>query len=200
MGQDLTWLSQAGLDINTGMELTGGEDRYLSAVRRFYSNYEKNRDKVTEFYNAGDYENYMITVHALKSNAKMIGALDLGSAFEELELASRNGDIATVKDRNDKTMFSYKELIDALKPIEELGDVRAADEISADVAKTIADELLNALDDFDDDLSKQLVNKLMGYPFRITQKDMLKQAAGYVDDFMYDEAADLIKKIYPSIE
>lgn len=200
MGMDLTWLSEAGLDIKTGMDFTGGEDKYLSAIRRFYSNYEKNKDKVSEFINAGDYENYMITVHALKSNAKMIGALSLSSAFESLELAARNKDTATINDQNDRTMSSYGDLINALKPIEQFGDVRAADEISADVARATADELLNALDDFDDDLSKQLVNKLMGYPFRITQKDLLKQAAAYVDDFMYDEAAEIIKQIYPAIE
>lgn len=200
MGMDLTWLSEAGLDIKTGMDFTGGEDKYLSAIRRFYSNYEKNKDKVAEFINAGDYENYMITVHALKSNAKMIGALSLSSAFESLELAARNKDTATINDQNNRTMSSYGDLINALKPIEQFGDVRAADEISADVARATADELLNALDDFDDDLSKQLVNKLMGYPFRITQKDLLKQAAAYVDDFMYDEAAEIIKQIYPAIE
>ena len=200
MGMDLTWLSEAGLDIKTGMDFTGGEDKYLSAIRRFYSNYEKNKEKVSEFINAGDYENYMITVHALKSNAKMIGALSLSSAFESLELAARNKDTATINDQNDRTMSSYSDLINALKPIEQFGDVRAADEISGDVARATADELLNALDDFDDDLSKQLVNKLMGYPFRITQKDLLKQAAAYVDDFMYDEAAEIIKQIYPAIE
>ena len=200
MGHDLTWLCEAGLDIKTGMDFTGGEDKYISAIRRFYSNYEKNRDKVKDFLNAGDYENYMITVHALKSNAKMIGATALSSAFEALELAARSGDTATIESRNDITMSSYKELTEALKPIESFGDVRAADEISADVARTTADELLNALDDFDDELSKKLVNKLKGYPFRITQKELLKQAEAYVDDFMYDEAADLIKQIYPSIE
>ena len=200
MGQDLTWLKNAGLDTDTGFGFTGGEDKYISAVRRFYSNYEKNRDKVAGYYGAKDYENYMITVHALKSNAKMIGALDLSSAFERLEMAARNGDIAAIDSENESTMSSYRELIEALKPIEELGDVKPADEITGDVARTVADDLLNALDDFDDDLSKQLVNKLMGYPFRITQMDKLKEAAAFVDDFMYDEAAELIKQIYPSIE
>ena len=200
MEQDLNWLTTAGLDINTGIAYTGGKEKYLSAVRRFYSNYDKNAGKVSEFIADGDYENYMITVHALKSNARMIGAVELSGCFESLETAARNGDTGVIEAQNDRTMQLYKNLIDALKPIEELGDVRPADEIPTDVARTTADELLNALDDFDDDLAKQLANKLMGYPFRMTQRDMLKEAVGYIDDFMYDEASDIIRQIIPSIE
>ena len=59
---------------------------------------------------------------------------------------------------------------------------------------------MEALDDFDDDLSAELVAKLGGYPFRITQRQKLKKAADLISDFMYDEAAELIKEIIPSIE
>ena len=78
--------------------------------------------------------------------------------------------------------------------------MRAADEISADVAKDTADKLLVALDDFDDELSKELAKKLSGYPFRITQKEKLKEAIAYIEDFMYDEAIDVIREIYSAIE
>ena len=44
------------------------------------------------------------------------------------------------------------------------------------------------------------MNKLSGYPFRITQKEKLKEAIGFVDDFLYDEAAEIIKEIYETIE
>ncbi|MCR4947360.1 MAG: hypothetical protein K5929_10505 [Lachnospiraceae bacterium] len=200
MDLDLTWITETGLDIESGIGYTGEKGKYLSAIRRFYTNYEKNRDKVREYYSAKDYESYMITVHALKSNSRMIGALDLSSAFERLEKAARDGDATTIDTQTDNTMASYKSLIDRLKPIEKLGEMCAADEISGEVAKQTADKLLEALDDFDDDLSKELAGRLSGYPFRLTQKDMLKKASAYIDDFMYDEAAELIREISAAIE
>ena len=200
MGNDISWLAQAGLDTQTGIGYTGGEDKYLSAINRFYANYEKNREKVAEYRSARDYENYMITVHALKSNSKMIGASALGSAFEALENAARNGDVQKIESDTDKTLSMYKDLIEALKPIENMGDVRASDEISGDVARKTAEALLNALDDFDDDLAKELIKKLAGYPFRITQKNRLKEASDLIEDFMYEEAAEIVKEIVPSIE
>ena len=197
MKYDLEWIAGLGIDIKTGLDYTGNEDKFVSAIQRFCKGYEKNKSKIDEFYGAGDYENYMITVHALKSNAKMIGAMGLSKMFETLEMASRNGDKATVDGNNAGAVNAYRDLVDKLKPVCELGDVKAPDEITAEEARETADKLLEALDDF---LSKELVNKLSGYPFRITQKEKLKEAIGFVDDFLYEEAAEIIKEIYETIE
>ena len=197
---NITWLSEIGLDTKTGMDYTGGSDKYLSAIKRYRGSYEKNRIKIAEYLKNKDYESYMITVHALKSNSRMIGAMSLGEAFEELEMAARSDSIEVIDAKTQPTLEMYDELIKKLSPIDELGDVRAADEISADVAKDTADKLLVALDDFDDELSKELAKKLSGYPFRITQKEKLKEAIAYIEDFMYDEAIDVIREIYSAIE
>ncbi|MCR4605200.1 MAG: hypothetical protein K5639_04290 [Eubacterium sp.] len=200
MDTDLTTLSEAGIDTKSGMGYTGGKDKYISALQRYYKNYEKNKSKVLEYFNAKDYENYMITVHALKSNSKMIGADDLGKGFEELEMAARDGNIEIIESKNAVVIEEYTKTVDLLKPFGEMEDVRAAGEISGDEARDIAEKLLEALDDFDDELSKQFVVKLSGYPFRLTQKDLLKKAEENIDDFLYDEAATLIRQVYIAIE
>ena len=200
MELDERWLTEIGIDAQTGIGYTGSEDKFVSALQRYYKNYEKNRSKVDSYFGSKDYESYMITVHALKSNSKMIGAGALSIEFEKLENAAREGDTETIEANTAPTLAMYQELVEKLTPIGQMQDVHAADEISADVAKETADKLLEALDDFDDELSKSLAGKLTGYPFRLTQQDMLKQAIGYIEDFMYDEAADIIKQIVPTIE
>ena len=200
MEYDLKWVEEIGLDINSGIGFTGGRDKYISALQRFFKNKENNLKKINEFLSGEDYENYMITVHALKSNAKMIGATHLSDGFERLEIASRDGEIDVVKEHNFEVVAEYEELIQKLSPIGEIGEFKAADEISSDVAKQTAAELLEALDDFDDDKSKELALRLSGYPFRITQKEILQKAIEYIEDFLYDEAADEVRKIIPEIE
>ena len=197
---DITWLSETGLDTKTGISYTGGQDKYISALQRFYKNYEKNRAKVCEYLQAKDYENYMITVHALKSNARMIGARDLSTLFETLETAARNNEIGLIEPQNAVALKEYDELIQKLAPIGAMGDVRAADEISAEAARETVDKLLEALDDFDDEEAKKLTKVLSGYPFRLTQAEKLKEAAAFIEDFMYDEAAGIIRQIAPAIE
>lgn len=200
MELDTKWIEDIGLDVKQGCEFTGGAEKYFSALLRFYNNYEKNRGKIHEFLAAGDYENYTITVHALKSNSKMIGAMELGKSFEELENAGREKDIPAIQGSTGKVLDDYAALIEKLTPISQMGEVKAADEISGEVAKETADKLLTALDDFEADEAMELVKKLSGYPFRLTQKEKLEQAKNYISDFMYDEAADLVREIIPAIE
>ncbi|WP_297967074.1 hypothetical protein, partial [uncultured Anaerovibrio sp.] len=97
-------------------------------------------------------------------------------------------------------MEGYEGLVKKLAPMEKAGAVKAVGEISAEEAQKVGDELLEALEDFDDELSKELIQRLAGYPFRITQQERLKAAREYVDDFLYDEAAAVIKGILPTIE
>ena len=45
-----------------------------------------------------------------------------------------------------------------------------------------------------------IIKILSGYPFRMTQADKLREAVSLIEDFMYDEAADIIRQIVPTIE
>jgi len=200
MEHDLATLKEAGLDTATGIGFTGNEEKYISAVQRFYRNHEKNSAKLKEFYEAKDYENYCITVHALKSNARMIGADGLSKLFEELEKAAKEGDTDTIERKTASALSEYACLIGKLEPVEGHTGTHPLGGISAEEARRTADKLLLALDDYDDELSKELALKLSRYPFRITQSNKLTEASGYIDDFLYDEAAELIREIYPGIE
>ena len=115
-------------------------------------------------------------------------------------MAGRNGKTDVIDTETAPTLAAYEALAEKLAPVGAMGDVRAADEISAEVARETGDKLLAALDDFDDEEAKKLAAKLSGYPFRMTQAGKLKEAAAHIEDFMYDEAAELIREILPAIE
>lgn len=200
MNMDLRWLEEKGISIKDGMAFTGSNDKYMSALQRYFNGYESNRKSIEEYLNLSDLNNYAIKVHSLKSNSRMIGANALGLAFEELELAAKANDMSLIKQKTPEVLKMYADIIETIRPIGEAQPVKVAGEIDAQQAKEIADKLLEALDDFDDELSAELVEKLKGFPFRITQKEKLKEAAENISEFMYDEAAELIKEIIPAIE
>ncbi len=200
MDYDVNGLKTYGLNVEEGLRYTGGNEKYISAILRYMRNHDRNKEEITSLLGSNDVEGYKIRVHALKSNSRMIGAMELGSEFEALEKAANDNDINYIKDNNDRVMVSYDKLVENLAPLKELGDVRPAAELDREQAKSVSDELLKALDEFDDEAAKKLADKLSGYPFRITQKQKLKEAIRYIEDFQYDEAADIIKEIYPSIE
>ncbi|MBO4914018.1 MAG: Hpt domain-containing protein [Oscillospiraceae bacterium] len=200
MSDRFQWLSERGISVEDGFGYTGGEEKYASALQRYFRGYETNRKAVEELLAAGDIDGYAIKVHALKSNSRMIGANSLADAFEALELAAKRGDKGCIDASTSQTLEQYAELIELLRPIGEAETVRAPGEMSSAEARETAELLLAALDDFDDERSAELAAKLAGYPFRPTQKDKLREAARYIGDFMYDEAAELIREIAPAIE
>jgi HPt (histidine-containing phosphotransfer) domain-containing protein len=197
---DISFLKEKGIDTDAGLEYTGGQEKYISALRRFYKGFDDGRTKLEGYLGAGDMDNYKVVVHALKSNAKMLGAMELSKGFESLEEASARGDISFVRVNSPQIMREYEELVLLLGPVGEADIEPPADEIDADRAKEIVTALLEALDDFDDEKSTELSKQLMGYPFRITQREKLELAIKHISDFLYDDAADLIKEIAGTIE
>ncbi len=197
MSCDFERLIEAGLDIGKGTGFTGGEEKYAAALKRYIKNYEKNSRKAEEFFKEKDYENYMITVHSLKSNSRMIGAETLGAGFEELEHAARAGNTGLIEEKHASVMSAYSDLAGKLMDITGTDPDEETGVLSQGEAKDIAEKLLEALDSFDDELSKELVRKLSGYPFGEDEKELLSGASGLIDDFIYDDAAELIKKLLP---
>ena len=74
-----------GVDIEEALKYTGGAEILEETLKEFYKNIDKNSAKIQEFVEEGDYRNYTILVHALKSSARLIGAAKLSDDAKYLE-------------------------------------------------------------------------------------------------------------------
>ncbi len=200
MDFDINSLTEYGIDLKTGRDYTGGQDRFISALQRYYRSSEGNKEKISTGLENGDMESLQIVFHSLKSNSKMIGAVALSEKMEVLEIAAENGDIDTIREAVPESLDGYETVLEALRPLGEMDTFKAEGELSADEARETAKKLLEALEEFSDDLAMDLATKLAGYPFRITQKEKLRQAAELIKDFLYSDAEEIIKEISGYIE
>ena len=64
----------------------------------------------------GEYE---IIVHSLKSNAKNVGAMEIGKMAQELEDLCHNGQWDQVKKRHNRFGRKLKDMVDGLKELEQ---------------------------------------------------------------------------------
>lgn len=197
---DLGFLEDNEVDVKSGIEYTGGKEKYLSALKRYYQNYEDNREKFEKLWADRDMENYAIQVHALKSNSRMVGAYDLADAFEALEAAAGEGNTSFIDENSMMTIEKYSQFAELIKPIGEADIEKPADEISGEEARELSKELLDTLDEYDDEKSLELAKKLCGYPFRLRQREQMNQAVKLITEFRYDDAADIVREITGSIE
>lgn len=83
-----------GIDSAEALHNCGGTETFIETLRIFSASIEENAKKIEAFAEAGDWHNYTILVHALKSSARLIGAVKLSEDAKKLEAlgnAARGG-------------------------------------------------------------------------------------------------------------
>ncbi len=210
MEEDLKTLEACGIDLDTGIGYTGSREKYFLALQRFCGSYGNNRAKIDSALAREDHEQLQILVHSLKSNARMIGALSLSAKFEALEMAAKNRDTETIRTGTPDALSDYESIVKDLESVgttekpgaddsPSAGEASEGDVCSPAKAREIADGLLAALEDYDDEAGALLAEKLAGYPFAPPQQELLRKASGYIREYLYDEAAELIRQIAETI-
>ena len=101
------------LDIETGMTYCmNDENFYMEMIADFKLG--DRTAKMQAYFEAEDWQNYRILVHALKSNSLTIGAIMLYKETKALEAACKEGDAAYVKEHHSDMMGRYQALLDTI--------------------------------------------------------------------------------------
>ena len=193
-------LKQAGLNVEEGFGYTGDAEKYLAALQRFYRRSEKNKSDINDSISDGDDEMLVVTVHALKSNARMIGADELGETAEQMENYGKAGENEKMISLSGALLDKYNKVLGIIKPYGLMEEVHPASEISAEEAKKTGAALIEAVEDYDDGKALELIDILMKYPFRFTLINVLKNAKSDIADFEYTGALLKIRRVVSQIE
>lgn len=100
-------LCRGGIDVKRGLEICGDRESYLEILDVFFQNTLKTQKNLSEALENRDYERYTILVHALKSAAASIGALDLSVAAKEMEMAGREARFCDIEKNNNRLIEDY---------------------------------------------------------------------------------------------
>ena len=104
-------LAQAGINVELGLDYCAGEDSfYREMLRIFYDQSAAKREELISLYESGNWKDYAIKAHALKSTSLTIGAEQLSAQAKELELAGKRGDTDYIQAHHAEVMQAYEEL------------------------------------------------------------------------------------------
>ena len=104
------------LDAETGMEYCmEDEDLYLEIIQDYIDN--SRREELEKAYKESDYHSYCVSVHALKSTSKTIGALELSEEAKELEDAAAREDADYIASHHGLLITKYDELLSKLQDV-----------------------------------------------------------------------------------
>lgn len=165
------WLLKADtLDTSAGIENCGSVQAYMTALKLFYENSSLSSADIRKFYDEGDWKNYNIKVHSLKSSARLIGAGDLSLLAEKLEYASleESFDIDFISGNTEKLLNMYGSYEAILSPLADKEPEDNADEsdkplIDADGLKDAYDSLTELIGVADFDSCEMILKSLQGY-------------------------------------
>ncbi len=96
------------IDYQKGISLCGSEEGYITALEIFYNSIDVKADEIENYYNNEDYKNYTIKVHALKSSANLIGALQLWADAKDLEEAGNRNNIKKIQNETEALLSDYR--------------------------------------------------------------------------------------------
>lgn len=103
------------LDVQTGLSYCMDKEFYEDMLKEYVQ-----ADKAAtlkQFFDTGDWSNYIITVHALKSTSLTIGAVSLSEEAKALEMAAKDGDESYIISHHQDVMEKYISLLNRLQEI-----------------------------------------------------------------------------------
>ncbi len=107
------WIdSVEGISVEDGIRFSGGAEGFINALKMFVETLEGNIDVIQKAFNERDLKFYTVKVHALKSSARIIGAMELSNQAKKLEDAGKAGDIDYILNNNNKLLDAYKSFQD----------------------------------------------------------------------------------------
>lgn len=200
-------IMSALLDTTEGLLYTGDDfETYRDILSLFVKESDKKRSFLTRLCELGDWKNYTIAVHALKSAAKNIGADSLSELAKELEFAGKSGNYTFIKEKNSVLTELISSVSEEAEKYLRNNSADTAEskklmpEIDKEKLAKHAAGIIRACGNFDGDEIEKNLNILFRHSFGgVNLNNVLEKASAFAAEFEYEAAADEIKEFLRKI-
>ena len=172
-----------GIDMATCMEYCGTKEILTDMLLRFYKTIQPASDELESLLAKEDLENYRIKVHALKSSAKLVGAMELSAKAAELEHDSEEHNLEIVNEKTPALLDLYRSYLEKLSNF--VNNIKISNSEKTSISPEEFSQKLNSLAKIVDDFDS------------IQMDEWLKEMSKFE---IPDESSDLFEKIKTSIE
>ena len=136
------------LDVEKGLMYCGGKEKYLLTLAEGFMSWDKTKEQIEVWYEAEDWKNYTIGVHALKSSMLSIGAVPLSEMAKALEMAGRNENVGFIQENHREMIEEFQRVIEMVEadpqvPLDEVRESRVVKKETVTDKENATEELLN---------------------------------------------------------
>ena len=102
--KDVNYLKENGVDVDYALSLLGDMETYNSIMSDYIDAYNERLNKIKDYKEKSDMNNYSIEVHSLKSDSKYLGLNTLAEISLKHEMASKEGKVEEVNNSFDELL------------------------------------------------------------------------------------------------
>lgn len=183
-----------GIDVQAGIANCMNEKLFRELLRDFHGLIEEKSNKIERFLEERDIRNFTIEVHAMKSSARMIGALELSDRFKALEELGIIENVSLINQLAPGVIESYRRYKESLKPFVTAEPVEKK-ELPKEEIISMLEKLEKAMDEFDLDTADEMMKELEKVIFDEEMKKEIEQLKVYLIDVAIEDVLDLTRKL-----
>ncbi|MCR4923912.1 MAG: DegV family EDD domain-containing protein [Lachnospiraceae bacterium] len=155
---NISWCDSIdGIDVALALQNSGSQEAFRVVLELFYKAIDTKAEELEKFFYKKDWKNYTIKVHALKSSARLIGAVALADEAEALEYAGKEENIDFIGENHKYLIINLLKYKERLFYIFE--DSAPEAELKAEKGSELQTDY-NEDDDFDDYLMESVYESL----------------------------------------
>ena len=170
------------------------ENILAEAVRDFTSASKTGPDEIESYLKSKDIRNYTVKVHALKSSARLIGAMGISEQAAYLEKCGDDENISEMEEKTPALLADYRELAEKLSAIEKV-DAEEDDRPEIDDS-TLSEAYIGIkeyTDAFDFDSADAIIEMLEGYRIPDEEKEKYEKVRDLVIKLDHDALLEMLK-------
>ncbi|MCR4604846.1 MAG: response regulator [Eubacterium sp.] len=187
------WISDIEeIDLDAGIKNGGGKEEFLSILNVFYRTAEAKADELEKYYDEKDIENFTIKVHALKSSARVIGAMDLSEKARLLEEAGKANDIIYIEENTGELLALYRTITGKLSAFDSEDEKKK--EISDASLREAYQTVIEISDSMDFDLMEGILDDLGQYKLPKEDAETYKTIKSLCLEMDWDGIKNLAKQ------
>ena len=161
-----------GIDLDEAIKNCGSREVLRDVVREFLATIDNKADDIEKFADERDYVNYTVAVHALKSSARIVGAMELSKDAAYLEKCGEAEDESTIREKTPPLLALLRSYKDKLRNAAEKEDDDAGrPEIPGDELDSAFSDMKELLSAFDYDSAKGILDMLSSYRIPESHKE-----------------------------
>ncbi len=191
-----SWLLETeGIDFPEGVKNCGSKESFYSAVKTFYQTVDEKSGEIENAFNTEDYNFYTVKVHALKSAARLIGAMALSDEARRLEDAGHENDIDFIREKNASLLMHYRRYKEILCKIGEDKD-DSREEAPEDMMKDAFAAMKEFVPMMDYDSMEMVLSSLKEYRIPDAYRETVDRIEIKLKELKWEEISAILSDVH----